>query len=142
MSTLKTNTLTGTTSAGVINVTGEGGSTTTNLQQGLAKHWSRLDGSGTIASLDSFNLNTASLTDHGNGSYTFTFTNNMNNINYSVQLTSSVDHGIDFFFASTGDESGSYSPPATTGYLSNNCGSGGSQADTDFLNGTVHGDLA
>ena len=37
MSTLRTNTLTGTTSAGSILVTGEGGSTTTNLQQGLNK---------------------------------------------------------------------------------------------------------
>ena len=142
MSTIKTNTLTGTTSAGVINVTGEGGSTTTNLQQGLAKHWSRLDGSGTIASLDSFNLNTGSLTDHGNGSYTFTFTNNMNNINYSVQLTSSVDHGVDFFFATIGDESGSYTPPSTSSYRSHNCGSGGSNADSDHVCGTVHGDLA
>ena len=39
MSTIKTNTLTGTTSAGSIVVTGEGGSTTTNLQQGLIKGW-------------------------------------------------------------------------------------------------------
>jgi hypothetical protein len=37
MSTIKTNTLTGTTSAGVINVTAEGGVETTNLQKGLAK---------------------------------------------------------------------------------------------------------
>jgi hypothetical protein len=35
MSTIKTNTLTGTTTAGSISVTGEGNSTTTNLQQGL-----------------------------------------------------------------------------------------------------------
>ena len=44
MSTLKTNTLTGTTSAGSIVVTGEGGSTTTNLQQGLNKFWVNLNG--------------------------------------------------------------------------------------------------
>ena len=37
MSTAKVNTLTGTTTAGSIAVTGEGGSTTTNLQQGLCK---------------------------------------------------------------------------------------------------------
>ena len=43
MSTIKTNTLTGTTSAGSILVTGEGGSTTTNLQQGLCKHWTTVD---------------------------------------------------------------------------------------------------
>ena len=61
MSTLKTNTLTGTTSAGSINVTGEGGSTTTNLQQGLAKMWLIAD-MGDNAIDDS--LNAASLTDH------------------------------------------------------------------------------
>ena len=36
-STLKINTLTGVTTAGSIAVTGEGNSTTTNLQQGLCK---------------------------------------------------------------------------------------------------------
>ena len=44
MSTIKTNTLTGTTSAGSIVVTGEGGTNTTNLQQGLAKKCWQLDG--------------------------------------------------------------------------------------------------
>ena len=37
-STLKINTLTGVTTAGSIAVTGEGNSTTTNLQQGLTKY--------------------------------------------------------------------------------------------------------
>ena len=47
MSTLVTNTFTGKTSAGSIVVTGEGGSTTTNLQQGLKKVWINLNGGGT-----------------------------------------------------------------------------------------------
>ena len=38
-STLKINTLTGVSTAGSIAVTGEGNSTTTNLQQGLGKSW-------------------------------------------------------------------------------------------------------
>ena len=38
-SQLKVDTLTGVTTAGSIDVTGEGNSTTTNLQQGLAKCW-------------------------------------------------------------------------------------------------------
>ena len=46
-SELKVDKFTGVTTAGSIDVTGEGNSTTTNLQQGLAKHWVRLDGSGT-----------------------------------------------------------------------------------------------
>ncbi len=81
MSTIKTNTLTGTTSAGSILVTGEGGSTTTNLQQGLAKHWLNLDGTGTIAISDSFNC--ASVTDDGTGDYDPFFTSNMSNTEYS-----------------------------------------------------------
>ena len=39
MSEIKTDKLTGVGTAGVIVVTGEGNSTTTNLQQGLAKSW-------------------------------------------------------------------------------------------------------
>ena len=82
MSTLKANTFTGTTSAGSILVTGEGGSTTTNLQQGLGKHWLNLDGTGTIAISDSFNC--ASATDDGTGDYRpISFTNNMSNATYA-----------------------------------------------------------
>ena len=44
MATLKTNTLTGTSTAGSIAVTGEGNSTTTNLQQGLCKAWCKFNG--------------------------------------------------------------------------------------------------
>ena len=64
MSTILVNTLTGTSTAGSIAVTGEGNSTTTNLQQGLAKAWNFFDGSaGSIAYADSFNSST--LTDIG-----------------------------------------------------------------------------
>ena len=83
MSTAKVNTLTGTTSAGSIVVTGEGGSTTTSLQQGLAKQWCHTSGVGTPALADSFN--TASVTDNGTGSQGFSFSNNMGNANYSTQ---------------------------------------------------------
>ena len=40
-SILKVDTITGVTTAGSISITGEGNSTTTNLQQGLAKAWIR-----------------------------------------------------------------------------------------------------
>ena len=55
-SQLKVDTLTGVTTAGSIDVTGEGNSTTTNLQQGLAKSWVRFNASsGTPATNDSLN---------------------------------------------------------------------------------------
>ena len=82
MATLKTNTLTGTSTAGSIAVTGEGNSTTTNLQQGLAKVWSNLNGTSTIATRDS--LNVASQTDVGAGNYTTNYTNAMSSANQSA----------------------------------------------------------
>ena len=81
-STLKLNTLTGASTAGSIAVTGEGNSTTTNLQQGLCKAWGNLDGTGTIGHLDSFNM--SSPTDVGTGAFTLSFTNNMANTSYST----------------------------------------------------------
>ena len=72
MSTLKTNTLTGTSTAGSIAVTAEGGSTTTNLQNGLAKAWSRHEG-GT-ETVDS-SLNCSSITDTATGRPRHTFIN-------------------------------------------------------------------
>ena len=91
MSTIKTNTLTGTTSAGSIVVTGEGGSTTTNLQQGLTKAWTHLNGTGTIAIQDSFN--TSSATDRSTGRYEFNRTNNMVNRLYTCSGSNSQSNG-------------------------------------------------
>jgi len=87
-STLKINTLTGVTTAGSIAVTGEGNSTTTNLQQGLAKCWADFNGSGTAALTDSFN--SGSFTDNGTGDYTITITNDMASVNYAT-MTSKDD---------------------------------------------------
>ena len=73
-STLKINTLTGVTTAGSIAVTGEGNSTTTNLQQGLAKAWCLFD--QTAPEIDD-SFNSASLTDSAKGKGIINFTNNM-----------------------------------------------------------------
>ena len=86
MSEILTNKLTGTSTAGSILVTGEGNSTTTNLQQGLAKVWASYNGSGTTFA-DSFNMTSA--TDNGTGNYTFTIANDMSNANYAA---SSIVH--------------------------------------------------
>ncbi len=80
-STLKINTLTGVTTAGSIAVTGEGNSTTTNLQQGLCKAWCRFDDG---SSSDSFNI--ASVTDHGTGDYQVFIANDMANATYTASL--------------------------------------------------------
>jgi len=78
-SILKVDALTGVTTAGSISVTGEGGSTTTNLQQGLAKAWTSINQS-TPAIIQS--LNTTSITDNGAGITDPNFTNNMNAVGW------------------------------------------------------------
>ena len=81
MATLKTNTLTGTSTAGSIAVTAEGNSTTTNLQQGLIKCWVSFGGaSATVA--DSFNL--TSVDDDGTGDFGINIANDMANTTYAV----------------------------------------------------------
>ena len=79
-SQLKVDTITGVTTAGSISVTGEGNSTTTNLQQGLNKWYINWNAS-TNAVVDSFN--NASLTDNGTGDFTLAYTNSMANKGYA-----------------------------------------------------------
>ena len=87
-SILKVDDLRGNTSAGDITITSEGGSATMQLQQGLAKAWTNINGgSGTPVVRDSFN--NSSLTDNGTGDYTLALTSSMNNADYSLQTTGS-----------------------------------------------------
>ena len=79
-SELKVDKFTGVTTAGSIDVTGEGNSTTTNLQQGLAKAWANYDTTGTTELKDSFNM--GSITDNNTGDTTFNFSNNFGNANH------------------------------------------------------------
>jgi len=53
------------------------------INQGTAKFWVNFDGTGTIATRDSFNL--SGLTDNGTGDYTTAFTNAMGNANHAPQ---------------------------------------------------------
>ena len=113
-SLLKVDAITGVTTAGSISVTGEGNSTTTNLQQGLVKQWVRTFGAG-VTVADSFN--TASVTDSGVGLYAPQFTNNMGNTNYAV-LSSSDDKqdGASIFVHNINDAVAQ----ATSGYGTSN----------------------
>tara|TARA_R100000655_G_scaffold46440_1_gene83368 strand:- start:1095 stop:1511 length:417 start_codon:yes stop_codon:yes gene_type:complete len=88
-SILKVNTFTGASTAGSIAVTGEGNSTTTNLQQGLVKCWINYTGISTTAERDSFNV--TSLTDEGTGKTTITIANDMANANYSGYYYTNAD---------------------------------------------------
>ena len=87
--------LKGASSAGSMLVVGEGGTNTTNLQQGLAKAWSfhdQADGSGEL--LDSLNVSSAD--DDGTGLVGINFTNAMGNANYSVALANEDGSGTNY----------------------------------------------
>ena len=138
MATLKTNTLTGTSTAGSIAVTGEGNSTTTNLQQGLGKFWVNFDGTATdAAARDSFNV--SGMTDVGTGDYTITINNNMANDDYAdVMGQEDNDYGNRSFMGkqSTGTK--------TSGQTKAFSYKGGSNAyqDNDEVRVLALGDLA
>jgi len=134
MSTILVNTLTGTSTAGSIAVTGEGNSTTTNLQQGLAKVWANFNGTGTIALTDSFNV--ASLSDEGTGEYETNFTNSMSNGDFAIHVTSDANTSNDGFNRTAGGSNNTTAKGHARHYES------GSITDTSLMITTVHGDLA
>jgi len=84
-SILKVDDLRGNTSAGDITITSEGGAATQSLQQGVAKQWANLVGTGTATIVDS--LNTSSITDNGTGNYDFDLTNAFSTDDYSINVT-------------------------------------------------------
>ena len=137
-SELKVDKITGVTTAGSIDVTGEGGSTTTNLQQGLTKVWINFnDGSEADTVRDSFNLTT--LTDRGTGLWTLTVTNNFVNIYYEGS-GSAADAWPDADARNRMVLNG----PNTTSevYINVFDTSGSTENDPDYVGASNHGDLA
>jgi len=125
--------LKGVTAAGSMLVVAEGGTVTTNLQQGLCKAWINFDGTGTIAISDSHNI--TSITDDGTALYTVTIANNMGNATYALTVI--------------GDDSGSrantfgYAEAYAVGSFQIRLQDDQSTSiDTDIVGCTVHGDLA
>ena len=135
MSTVKVNTLTGTTTAGSISVTGEGNSTTTNLQQGLAKAWGVFNGTGTIAIRDSHNF--SSIADTASGRITASINSDMASANYSISAQSSLNDTVGdsrtYNTELSSRAAGSYEMAtySTSDY-----------EDHAFVDTSVHGDLA
>jgi hypothetical protein len=136
MATLKTNTLTGTSTAGSIAVTGEGNSTTTNLQNGLAKAYAQFTTVTSSSIRDSSNI--SAITDAGTGETNFAFTNNMANVNYSVLGTAGRNT------ASNPAECWVYTGNTTTagGFQIETMNTSDNYQDQDYVAFSIHGDLA
>jgi len=115
-------------STGIVTIVGEGGSTTTNLQQGLAKALVQVvSGGGSLD--DSFNI--SGITDDGTGVHTLAINNNMANDDYAVPSSTG---GSNTFGTIDSYATGTY---RTVQKDTSN------QAVEDILTvNTVHGDLA
>ena len=74
----------GNTAANSVTVVGEGGTNTTNLQQGLVKAYTCVDASegAEFSSNDSFNI--GSITDTATGKFTLVYTSNMATVRYNA----------------------------------------------------------
>ena len=129
--------LKGVTAAGSMLVVAEGGTNTTNLQQGLAKAWVNFDGTAAgAAARGSFNL--ASMTDSGTGLYVCNLTNAFANTN-DCAATSSASA------ATTGSDNRNISTTITSASaidsrVSN--AASGAVLDTAINYVSAHGDLA
>jgi hypothetical protein len=134
-SILKVDTITGIATAGSIAITGEGNSTTTNLQQGLAKAWVKLNQTDGTAT-DSFNV--AGVSDDGTALGSYTFTNNMNNDTYCLSAMGGKNDYIQCNTVRT-----DATPDSTSGVSSLLNGNyNGANNDTKQMNSVVYGDLA
>ena len=123
--------LKGVSSASSISVVAEGGTNTTNLQQGLAKAWVNFNGSGTVATRDTHNI--SSINDVTTGQYAPNFSNNMASANYTVTLVNGDNHYVTTLH-NTLVQAGSY--------RMHNLNNSGSYADSTIIMTNVNGDLA
>ena len=134
-SQLKVDTITGVTTAGSIAVTGEGNSTTTNLQQGLGKSWwCWTGGNATISD----SLNTSRATDVSTGRWKTTRTNNMNSTHYSA----SGACGRAGFSYVGGDLEMPITFPTTSLIEFHTYNYDASVGDVQYISGQLDGDLA
>jgi len=130
-SLLKVDALTGVTTAGSISVTGEGNSTTTNLQQGLAKVWCSVD----VTTVDD-SLNISSLTDTATGKATMNYSNNMASSHYGLTMNCAIQSQVPTCYPQDNSFITTSAHRIVTYII------GGSVADAEYLGSQVTGDLA
>ena len=106
---------------------------TSYVVNGSAKAWVNFNGTGTIATRDSFNV--ASLTDNATGDSTINFTANMGNSNYNAttipRINASIKGTVATFHAAL-----NIRVQSRAGSVS------GTLTDSDYNCYTIHGDLA
>ena len=142
-SELKVDKFTGVTTAGSILVTGEGNSTTTSLQQGLAKVWIAYAlNTGSPVVTDSFNV--SGTTDNAAGDTTYAFSSNMATTKgYTVSGKMSPDGDTTAFVYSPQPLADDHVLTSSLGITTNYAGaSAANSGDYPYNSNNVHGDLA
>ena len=114
----------------------EGGSATTNTAQGLSKCWWTLNGTGTIATRDSFNV--SSFDDVATGTYDANFTNSMSDGNFSFVGTTGVASNTAYIFHYHTSQAPASGAVRFATEISNNV----TAQDQSYIHGMIHGDLA
>ena len=118
-----------------------GGSAVTLTNQSATKAWFTINGVGTAALLDSFNV--GSMTDNATGKFSANLSSAMTNFNYALANSHAVD---DPDGSSHAGDNGFYShegalPKSTT--VATVCSHDGSSfADVGYVSTSLHGDLA
>ena len=105
------------------------------INQGTAKVWANLNGTGTIALRDSHNV--SGITDNGTGNYTYAISSNMGNANYANTSMGNEGNAGDVMI----DDNNAI-PTTSAIRVQAREYTGGSTADPDFTFHTAHGDLA
>ena len=124
-------------STGQTTIVGEGGTTTTNLQQGLAKCWVNVDMANNNVR-DSFNL--SGTTDNGTGRYELAFSNNFNNNDYAGAGMSKDGSGYNDTANLGCDYNGAMSTSAFEIFATHASATSGN--DSDYAMVIIAGDLA
>jgi len=122
----------GNTAANSVTVVAEGGTVTTNLQQGLAKVWMQATSASSVSIQDSCSV--SSLADTSAGAITPSFTNDMSTTAYSLTFGQSQFH--------SSLDTGGAGAITTGSYKHTTSNSSHAATDSAGQCSTLHGDLA
>ena len=136
--TLKFDTL---TTSDTVNTSTEKSINTSYLLNGTAKAWVNLNGTGDIATRDSFNI--SGTTDNDTGDYSFAINNDMNNNDYAIgshtQRNASTTENL---YCSSYQNDHDTAHAVGSFRISTNRPDNADHEDAQSLMCTVHGDLA
>jgi len=104
------------------------------INQGTAKAWINMDGTGTISNRDSYNI--SGITDGGTGVYTVTISNDMSSANWSPTFTGGPHS------SNNNRNTASVYSLAAGSVNVGTWGSGGSSEDYALVSLHINGDLA